>query len=140
MRIFTSVRIAVALVGVLLVAPFLDAERVNQQITVTAGTPIRVTTIAGTYVNRLFIQSRHANTGVVYVLMGVKSATACDATNTSQLTAELGPGDATHPGGTLSDPQGANGNTPADSEDASMICIDGTNSGDVVIVSFWHQT
>lgn len=129
--------LAILAVVTSLVAP-MGAERINAQYTITAGTPIRVAT-QKTLANRLFIQSRHNNTGLVYVLMGVKPTTTCDATNTAHLSAELGPGDATHPGSSLSDPQGANGGTPPDAEDVSWLCLDGSHTGDVVIVSFWRR-
>lgn len=111
-----QIKIAVLLVALMLAAPLVDAARVNQQITITAGTGIRVTTIAGTYVSRIFIQSRHSNIGLIYVSLSVPSATACNASSASQLTAELGPGTSTSPGGSFNDPQGANGNTPSEAE------------------------
>lgn len=116
----------------------IGAERINKQVTVTAGTPVRVA-LGTTKMNRLFLQSRHSNTGLIYVLMGVNPTKTCDATDATQLTAELGPGDSTHPGSSLSDPQGANGNSPSDYEDASWLCVDGTHTSDVVIISFWHR-
>ena len=115
-----------------------DSERINMQVTITAGTPVRLAGIS-TPVNRLFIQSLHSNTGIVDVLLGVPVATPCDATNAAQLTAELGPGDATHPGQSFSDPQGANGNSPSDYENLITSCIDGSHTGDKVIVSFWRR-
>lgn len=127
------------LIGFLIImAPIADAERINTQVTINAGTPVRLAGIS-TPVNRLFIQSLHSNTGLVYVLLGVPTATTCDATNTAQLTAELGPGDATHPGQSFSDPQGANGNSPSDYENLQTSCIDGSHTGDKVIVSFWRR-
>lgn len=130
---------SIALLAILVVLPILDAERINTQIVIVAGTPVRVS--ATKYlVNRLMIQSRAANTGLIYVMMGVKSTVTCDATNTTQLSAELGPGTpALHPGQTLSDPQGANGNSPADAEDLNQLCLDGTASGDKVLLTFWHR-
>lgn len=129
--------IRLLLIVALLVAP-MGAERVNKQITITAGTPIRIATLA-TRENRLFIQSRHSNTGLIYIMLGVNPATTCNASSASQLSAELGPGDALHPGASFSDPQGANGNSPADYEDLSWACVDGTVNGDVVIISYWHR-
>jgi len=136
-------RLALSLLAILfLTAPLADARRVNVVasgggfLTITAGTPIRLA-IKSTLVDRLFVQNRHNSTGLVYVMLGVPAATACSATDPSQLTAELGPGTSTSPGNSLSDPQGANGNTPSDREDLAMACIDGTHSGDTVIVSYW---
>lgn len=129
---------SIALVSLLAILPVLDAERINQQITITAGTPIRVS--GSKYlVNRLFVQSRATNTGLIYIMMGVPTANACSASNTTQLTAELGPGSTTSPGQSFSDPQGANGNSPADAEDLGQMCIDGTVNGDRVLVSYWHR-
>lgn len=131
-------RILSALASIaLLVAP-MGAERVNSQVTITAGTPIRIAT-QKTMENRILIQSRHSNSGIIYVLMGVNPNKACNASDTSQLTAELGPGDSLHPGASLSDPQGASGNTISDAEDVSWMCLDGTNSSDVAIVSYWRR-
>lgn len=116
----------------------LPAERLNMQIVVTAGTPIRIAS-QKMLASRFTIQSRHSNTGLIYVLLGVKPTTACDATNTTQLSLELGPGDATHPGQSMSDPQGANGMTPADAEDLSWACIDGTVNGDKALITLWRK-
>lgn len=131
-------KILAILAVVALFVPQAGAERVNLQITITAGTPIRIAA-QKTVVNRLMLQSRHGNTGLIYVLLGVKPTTTCNASSTSQLSAELGPGDSTHPGSSLSDPQGANGTTPPDGEDLAMACVDGTNSSDVVIVTYWKR-
>lgn len=129
---------SVALSLFLLLARPAAAERINLQFSVVAGTPIRIAT-QSTSVNRLFIQSRHGSTGIVYLLGGVPTGTTCNANNSSQLTAELGPGDSLHPGASLSDPQGADGNTPSDREDLATWCIDGSHTGDLVIVSFWRK-
>lgn len=120
-------------------APPAHAERLNLQITITAGTPIRVEA-RSTKVDRLFVQLRHsASAGTVYLMDGVPTTTVCNASDTTQLTAELGPGDATHPGSSYSDPQGANGNTVSDVTDLANFCVDGTHSGDVVIFSFYRR-
>lgn len=129
---------SIALVSLLAILPVLDAERVNQQITIVIGTPTRVT--GSSYlVNRLFVQSRTTNTGLVYILMGVPASKACDISDSTQLTAELGPGSSTSPGQSFSDPQGANGDSPPDAEDLSKMCVAGTVNGDKVIVSYWHR-
>lgn len=133
MRKACSVLLALAIV-----ATPLSAERWNYQITVTAGTPQRISPVLFP-IDRLMIQSRSGNTGKVYIMLGVPVAKTCSATDTTQLSAELGPGDTLHPGGSLSDPQGANGNAPAEFEDLSLACIDGTVSGDKVIVTGWHR-
>lgn len=127
-----------ALLGLFMLLAPVHADRQNVQVAVTAGTPVRVSSVK-LLVNRLFIQSRTGNTGRIYILMGVGPNTTCDATNTAQLTAELAPGSATAPGGSFSDPQGANGNTPSDAEDLNKICIDGSHTADVAIVSYWRK-
>jgi len=120
----------------------LSAERFNFQFSVTAGTPQRISTnVLPFFVDRLMIQSRHNNTGTIYIMLGVPLATTCNAAATSpyQLSAELGPGDATHPGAAFSDPQGATGNAPSEAEDLTLACIDGTVSGDKVVITGWHR-
>jgi hypothetical protein len=119
-------------------APSAHAQRLNQQIVITSGTAIRVSTVS-LPVDRLFVQSRHNNMGLVYLMDGVATGTACSASSASQLTAELGPGDATHPGQSYSDPQGANGFSPPDFTNLQNFCVDGSNSGDVVIVSYYKR-
>lgn len=118
----------------------LGAERWNFQVTVTAGTAQRIATgPIPFFLDRLMIQSRSKNTGTALIMLGVPLATPCSATSTSQLSAELGPGDTLHPGGTLSDPQGANGNPPSEVEDMRLACLDGTVSGDKLLVTGWHR-
>jgi hypothetical protein len=116
----------------------LRAERVNMQVTVAVGTPVRLATQT-TFANRLLIQAKHGNTGIIQVMLGVPVGTTCDPTNPAHLTAELGPGDATHPGSTLSDPQGANGNSPPDAENLALACVSGTVNSDVAIISYYRR-
>lgn len=130
-------KVSAILLCLLLLALPMSAERWNKSIVITPGTPIRI--MAQTFrVNRLLIQSKHASTGTVFIMLGVPASKTCNASDTSQLSAELGPGDTTHPGGSLSDPQGANGDSPSDAEDLSMACLDGT-AADTVIVTGWHR-
>jgi hypothetical protein len=128
------------LLTLVLLAPPAHAARVNLLITfVTTNLPIRIMP-QSTPEDRLLIQSRHGNVGLVTVLLGVPVATACSLTATpSQISAELGPGSTLQPGGSFSDPQGANGDAPPDFEDMGMACVVGT-AGDQVIVTFWGQT
>ena len=137
MKIVSRLGLALLLGLSLVPAVRLNAERQNMQVTVSAGTPVRLANVK-TLVARLMIQSRHANTGLLYLMAGVPTTTTCNASSAAQLTAELGPGDSTHPGSSYSDPQGANGNTPADAEDLSQFCIDGTVTSDVAIVTYWR--
>jgi hypothetical protein len=131
-------RISAVLVLLLALASLTEAERRNMQVVIVAGTPVRLATTK-TLVNRLFIQSRHSNTGLLYLMAGVPTSQTCSAANAAHLTAELGPGDATHPGSSYNDPQGANGNSPPDVEDLQNFCIDGTVNADVAIVSYWRR-
>lgn len=136
----TNISRTARIAAIVLVFVFLlRAERVNQQITITAGTAIRITTVQRTFANRLMIQSRHSNTGIIYVMLGVNPNTVCSASNSAHLSAELGPGDATHPGASLSDPQGAQGNSPPEAEDLSWACIDGTVSSDVALITYYRR-
>lgn len=128
------------LVTLVLLAPPAHAQRVNILITIASTGVAQRIAPSRTPEDRLLIQSRHGNVGLITVLMGVPVTTACSltATNPSQITAELGPGDSLHPGGSLSDPQGANGIAPPEFEDLGMACVVGT-AADEVIVSFWAR-
>jgi hypothetical protein len=129
------------LVTLVMLAPPAHAERLNQQITIVAGTPIRLAA-RSTPVDRLMIQARHnpsGGNGIIYILDGVSPTKACNAADATQLTAELAPGTATSPGGSYSDPQGANGDSPPDFTDLAHMCIDGTHSGDIAIVTYYRR-
>lgn len=130
-------RISIVAMLLLACASVTEAERLNFQITVGAS-PVRISAVK-LLANRFQIQSRHGNSGLVYILLGVNPTTTCDASNTAHLSAELGPGDATHPGQSLSDPQGAQGNSPPDVEDLSWACIAGTVPGDLVLVTVFRR-
>jgi hypothetical protein len=131
-------RITACALLALLFAAVTSAERQNLQFTLTAGTGVRIS--AGKLVvNRLVVQSRAGNTGIALLSLGVPVGTACDATSAAQLTAEIAPGDATHPGGSFIDPPGANGNTISDAEDLSKACLDTTHTGDKVIVTYFRR-
>jgi len=128
------------LLTLVLLAPPAHAQRVNVMITfAVTGTPQRLVT-QSTPENRLLLQSRHSNVGLITIMLGIPTKVACStsATTPSQITAELGPGDALHPGNSLSDPQGANGSSPPDFEDLALACAAGT-AGDQLIVSFWQR-
>jgi hypothetical protein len=126
------------LVCLVMLAPPAHAERVNFLLTMT-GSPIRIANTS-VKVDRLMIQNRHTSVGLVTVFLGVPTKTTCSlaATTPSQISAELGPGDSLHPGASLSDPQGANGNPPAEFEDLGLACLLGS-SGDQVIVTAWRR-
>lgn len=129
------------LLTLLMLAPPAHAQRVNVMITfAVTGTPQRIMP-QSTPENRMIMQSRHANVGLITIMLGVPTAVACSTTASapSQVTAELGPGSSLQPGGSLSDPQGADGSNPSNFEDLGLACAAGT-AGDQLIVSFWQRS
>lgn len=121
--------------------PISKPHRINFQITIVAGTPVRLVsadTPNPVYVNRLFIQSRAGNTGLGYVLGGVPLTTVLNAADAAQLVAEIGASpSAAQPGGSFGDPPGSTGgwnSTPPD--DLREWGLDGSHSGDVFIVTY----
>jgi len=132
-------KICAIVISLLMFASVVGAERGNLEFTLTAGSPQRIAS-QKYLVNRLMIQNRAGSSqGIILVMLGVNPNVTCNASNTAHLTAELGPGDATHPGATFSDPQGANGNSPADAEDLAWACLDTTVTGTKAKVTFWHR-
>ncbi len=115
--------------------------RVNVTYTVAAGTPVRVAdgATSGTIsvqpliVNRLLIQMKHAGTGLGIVMDGIPVGTTADSTKSAHVTAELAPATATAPGGSYSDTR-----DPASGSgiDLSRMWIDGSHTGDTIIVSY----
>lgn len=105
----------------------LHAERVNVKITITAGTPVRISGVANTIADRIVIQMLSATTGGLgYVMLGVTAGTTPVA-NTWP-TIQLCGGTATAPGCSYSDVGGA--------IDVSRIWIDGAQTGDTVTVTY----
>lgn len=102
--------------------------RVTKTLTITAGTPIRLATSV-TLVDRLVIQMKHGGSGLGYVMDGITSGTPSIGANNP---VELAPASANAPGGTYQDssPLGI---------DISQIWIDGSNSGDIVGVSYFAR-
>lgn len=97
--------------------------------TIVAGTPIRLSP-EPLIVERIFIQMQvGASGGLGYVMDGVRPGTTPVA-NTNP-TVQLGPASTTSPGGNYSD---ADYNSSSISLD--RIWIDGSHSGDLVLVSF----
>lgn len=126
-----------ALLGLFVV--LLPAERLNYTYTLTAGTAVRLAS-QKMLASRMLIQNiPMTGGGVTIIMLGVPTGTACDSTQAAQVTAYLAPATSTAPGGSFSDPQGANGNTIADSENMQNACIDTTVTGTKVTVSFWRQ-
>lgn len=126
-------RIAVVALLALALCPIADARRQNTQVTVTAGTPIRLSTTKR-LVNRIFIQMAIGGTGVGYVFDGIANGTTPDPTHAADLTAQLCAATATAPGCNYSDV--VNSVTAADAIDLSQFWVSGSHTGDVLIISF----
>jgi len=107
----------------------LEAARYNRKITITAGTPIRLSTTK-TIVTRVFIQMAISGTSAGYVMAGIMNGRTPASSASGDLTAQLAGASASAPGGSYSDAD------PAGSIDLSEIWVDGANSGDTVIVSY----
>ncbi len=129
--------------------------RINESITVAAGTPLNLATamtsaqmVTKGYgylpqkpVSQLFIQMKTGGTGRGYVMTGIRGQTSAtqlwrvpDAAVSGDLTAELAPATATAPGGSYSD-------QPVDgSVDLSQCWVDGSHTGDVITVSYNTKT
>jgi hypothetical protein len=107
--------------------------RFNMGFTITtSGTPVRIAA-QSLKVDRLMIQSKPSNTGTVIVMLGVPTGTACNSSSGSQISGYLTPGLA------FSDPQGANGNAPAEYEDLQFACLDSTANNDIIVVTGWRR-
>lgn len=112
-----------------------SGPRINQTLTITAGTPIQLAT-KYTPINRLLIQALTGGTGLVYVMdmSGYLSTVTPNPATSGHLTAQLAPATSTAPGGSYSDATDA---TPGSGPiDLSRIYIDGAHSGDTVVVSY----
>lgn len=125
--------ILIALLAAIPFAGILDARRVNTQVTVTAGTPVRLSTTKR-LVNRIFVQMAIGGSGVGYVMTGIPNGTTPSSSNAAHLTAQLCAATATAPGCNYSD--NINSTSNADPIDLSEIWLDGATSGDKIIVSF----
>lgn len=105
--------------------------RTNRVITVTAGTPVRLSPTHQT-VDRIFIQMMTGGSGRGFVMDGIPLTVTPDRTNPTHLTAELQAATATSPGGNYADQ--AQGSSTID---IAMIALDGTQTGDKIIVSYY---
>ena len=126
--------------------------RYNKTITVVAGTPFNAvtgmttaqmiangyTSIPETPLNEIIIQMVHGGTGLGFVMTGIRGQTSPtqqwrtpSASASTDLTAELAPATATAPGGSYSDPLNNSGIIWGD-----QVWIDGSHSGDTVIISY----
>lgn len=108
-------------------------------ITITAGTPIQITT-AHVVISSLMIQPLvGTSTGIIYVCGGIQSGTpaaacAASANGSYELAAQVGAATSTVPGPTYSF------YVPSPGLDLSQWWIDGAHSGDPVLVSWYvHQ-
>lgn len=115
--------------------PVRAAGRINLQVTIAAGTPVHVWTQSSPYlVNEMIIQGQPGSSaGLVYVMAGIASGRTPASTNATDLTATLCAATSTVPGCPYSDGTIATSNAGID---VSKIWIDGSHSGDVVVVSF----
>lgn len=104
-----------------------NLRRWKALITVTAGTPIFVA--AGQtpiMADRVLIQMRHGGTGLGLVYDDVPvGMTAAEVAAGGDLAVELAPASSTAPGGTYAD---------LGSVDLRTVAIDGSNSGDTILV------
>lgn len=107
----------------------LPAARVGRIITVAAGTPVQLAT-QSTLVRRIFIQMQAGGTGMGYVMDGVTVGTTPVA-NTNP-TVQLAAATASAPGGNYSDAS----QTSAYDIDLQKIWIDGSHTGDTILVSY----
>ena len=103
----------------------------GKQITVTAGTPIRLVNTR-TMVSSLLIQMKHGGSGLGLVY-NADPAIACSA---GTLVAELAPATATSPGGSYTFPSNGSATTESSGFDINYVCVDGSNSGDVLVTSW----
>lgn len=105
-----------------------NSRRWKALITITAGTPIFVA--AGQVpimADRILVQPRHGGTGLVLVYDDVPiGMAASDVAAGGDLAVELAPATSTAPGGTYTDTGG--------SIDLRMIAVDGSHSGDTVLI------
>lgn len=120
--------------------------RVNKTLTITAGTPVNIYTetsvgdpsfldLYGKQASRVFMQMKHGGSGLGYVMSGCANRVPSSA-NSSDVSAELQPATATAPGGTWSDPaSGSFADTPS-CVPVNGIWVDGSHTGDQVIVSY----
>ncbi len=119
--------------------------RVNLLLTVTAGTPQQISSLlnfntklkhgAPCFASRVFIQMVIGGTGVGYVMDGIPEGTTPAYNTAGDLTAELAAATSTAPGGSYSD--FTNGNNDGPGIDLAALWVDGSHTGDTIIVSAW---
>lgn len=98
----------------------------NKSITITSGTPIRITT-SHIVVDSLLIQAAHSATfGIVYIC-AFATTPASKCSGTGQLGGELAPASATAPGSAYSYPM------PTPGLDLSLFWVDGDANSPVIV-------
>ena len=106
--------------------------KVNQSLTITAGTPVRVA-LAGTMADEILIQPQPGGTvGLVYVMAGIYGRTPSTSKGTD-VTAVLCAATSTLPGCPYTDGTSVSQSTPVD---AGSIWVDVATTGTVVIVTY----
>lgn len=135
MRLYLKVSLVLLLA--LIAAPRGDAGyRYNQVITIIAGTPIQVS-VDKLIVNSVMVTPKiGSSAGIIYVMHDILPRGRTPSTsNTGDVATQLCPATATVPGCVYSDPIVAQqGNDIF--VDLSLMWIDGSHSGDTVIVSY----
>lgn len=121
---------ATLIVALLLLFPVAGGSsvRYNRTITIAAGTPVQISTTSR-LARAVFIQMAINGSGYGAVMAGIYNNRTPSKTASTDLTAQLAPATAAAPGGSYSDanPLGI---------DLSTIWVDGSNTGDTVIVSY----
>lgn len=125
----------IAIAALLLVAIPAWTEPFNgSTISVTAGTAIRIlTTGPDLVVTSIFFQMATGGTGRGYVLYAPSGVTCNRGSAGTTTVGELSPASATAPGGSLTVPMNPD---PYGGLVANHWCIDGSHTGDGLIVSF----
>lgn len=122
---------AITIIALLLLFPVAGGSsvRYNRTITVTAGTSIQLTTTSRYLVRAIFIQMAIGGSGYGAVMAGIVNGRTPSKSTSGDLTAQLAPASATAPGSSYSDSNQLG-------IDLSTIWVDGSNSGDTIIVSY----
>jgi hypothetical protein len=134
------------LLSILLAVSISAAPRKNKLVTIASGTPVQLSALANSgcsttvnqacYVDKLFIQPAIGGSGVVYVMdmSAFIAGTVPSYSTADDVTAQLCAATSTAPGCNYLDtslPAPASGGI-----DITRIWIDGSNTGDTVVVSF----
>lgn len=112
----------------------------GEVITITSGTAIRIvlnpSLVNPVMANSMLIQSQHGGSGIIYVLNARPDQTCNKGAAGTTLVAELAPASATSPGGSFTFPSNGGATNQSSGFDLRYWCVDGSNSGDVAIVSW----